>query len=246
MVIYPRVEVTRNRRNAMHENKRTIKVEEVVKDIRSGMDDQGLAAKYHLSQQGLLKLFRKLLSIGAVDRTEIVHRKPGAPVNFEVRHRFTDKVVFSGNLAALKDFMQSSAKSGRDLSRICFYTGARERLTVGALDLSGIDLARARLAMANLSHVQMRRVKLVHADLAEADLFGAVLALADLTNCSLRRANLIRADLTGATLAGADLSMANLGGAVLTGCDLTDAGMSGAIVTGTTGLPSRDQSGASE
>ncbi|MEW6348722.1 MAG: pentapeptide repeat-containing protein [Thermodesulfobacteriota bacterium] len=220
----------------MEGTKRTIKVEEVVGDIRAGMHDEALAAKYHLSRQGLLKLFRKLLSIGAVDRSEILDRRPAGHGTFEVRHRFTDKLLFSGSLAALKDFMQCGAKTGQDLSQICFYAGARQPPTSGVLDLSGIDLTRARLAKANLSHVRMRRVKLVHADLAEADLFGTELAEADLTHSILRRANLIRSDLTGARLTAADLSMANLGGAILTGCDLTDAGMSGAIVTGTTGL----------
>ncbi len=241
MVIYPRDEVTPNPRRTMDGSKQTITVEEVVNDIRSGMNDQDLAAKYHLSPTGLLKLFRKLLSVGAVDRSEIVGREQACPVRFEVRHRFTDKLVFSGGLPALKDFMQSSAKSGRDLSHICFYTGTRQPLTSGVLDLSGIDLARARLAKANLSHVRMRRVKLVNADLLEADLFDVELAQADLSNSRLRRANLIRSDLTGANLTGADLSMANLVGAILTGCDLTDAKMSGAITTGRLGAAANDR-----
>ena len=76
-------------------------------------------------------------------------------------------------------------------------------------DLSGADLSRAELALANLSGALLKEAHLVMADLRGAD---------------LRHADLTQANLVGARLLGVDLVQANLSGADLrTAEDLTQA-----------------------
>ena len=74
-------------------------------------------------------------------------------------------------------------------------------------DLSGADLSRAELTLANLSGACLREASLVMANLRGAD---------------LRHADLTQASLVGARLLGVDLLQANLTGANLrTAEDLT-------------------------
>ncbi len=55
-----------------------IAVGEVLRDIRSGMDDAALMQKYHLSAKGLQSLFQKLLEKELITPTEIEQRTPGS------------------------------------------------------------------------------------------------------------------------------------------------------------------------
>ena len=57
--------------------KRAINAKHAVADIRSGMDDDALIAKYHLSAEGLQSLFDKLVTGGFIDLSEIARRLPG-------------------------------------------------------------------------------------------------------------------------------------------------------------------------
>jgi hypothetical protein len=57
--------------------KRQISISEAVKDIRSGMDDAELMAKYQLKSIGLQSLFKKLVSIGQMTQEELGGRMPG-------------------------------------------------------------------------------------------------------------------------------------------------------------------------
>jgi hypothetical protein len=54
--------------------KRRIMAEDIVKDIRSGMNDGLLMEKYMLSERGLNKIFRKLLDHKAMTPNELSPR----------------------------------------------------------------------------------------------------------------------------------------------------------------------------
>jgi hypothetical protein len=51
--------------------KRQLNVADIVNDIRSGMADDKLMAKYGLSTKGIDKAFQKLVEIGAVTQADI-------------------------------------------------------------------------------------------------------------------------------------------------------------------------------
>jgi len=116
-----------------------------------------------------------------------------------------------------------------------------QRCAFDGLDLSGVNLAQARLrdgsflrsklSGADLSGVEAFRAKFINADLSAATLVGAQLFQADMTKANLRAADLQGADLRGARLYHADLKGANLTGARLEGADLTQADLSGATWT---------------
>jgi hypothetical protein len=57
--------------------KRQIRVREALKDLRSGMNDVELMAKYHLAARGLQSLFQKLVEAGMLTRKELDARLPG-------------------------------------------------------------------------------------------------------------------------------------------------------------------------
>jgi uncharacterized protein YjbI with pentapeptide repeats len=126
-----------------------------------------------------------------------------------------------------------------------------------SIDLSGADLARARIIITDLRGANLLGTDLRGADLFHTDLSGARLAGVDLTGTRLAGAKLSRAELAGAILIGAnlsdtdpnypfrirvDLDDADLRGADLTGArltnadlshaDLTDARLTGADLTG--------------
>jgi uncharacterized protein YjbI with pentapeptide repeats len=96
------------------------------------------------------------------------------------------------------------------------------------LDLSGIDLRRARLRGIDLSGTIMAQADLSEADLRAAnlrgtDLAGARLVGTNMENALLENANLSEANLTRATLSAADLTAANLTLARLIDTDLRNA-----------------------
>jgi hypothetical protein len=94
----------------------------------------------------------------------------------------------------------------------------------GPLDLSRVDLRRARLVDANLQGARLGDANLEGAEFYRANLQDVWLASADLQGAQLNFAN-----LQGATLILADLRRADLGGA-----DLQDASLIGANLQGTT------------
>jgi hypothetical protein len=111
---------------------------------------------------------------------------------FEIRHRYTEEVLYTGGGESLRDVVVAAVKGGANLR--------------GA-DLGGANLRGADLYGANLRG----------ADLGGADLGGANLRGADLYGANLRGADLRGADLYGANLYGANLRGANLGGKKLVG-----------------------------
>ena len=127
---------------------------------------------------------------------------------FEIKHRDTGAVLYSGGGKSLRDVVVAAVRIGADLR------GADLR---GA-DLTGADLRGAYLRGAYLTGAYLRG-----ADLTGAGLRGAYLTGADLSG----------ADLSGAGLAGAGLAGADLSGAGLAGADLTGAGLRGQKLAGT-------------
>ncbi len=116
-------------------------------------------------------------------------------MNIEIKHRFTLKILVSGDYGSVKDCLEKNR--GADLK--------------GA-DLKGADLEGAYLRGADLGGAYLRGAYLGGADLGGADLKGADLGGADLGGADLKGA-----DLRGAYLGGADLRGAYLGGADLRG-----------------------------
>ncbi len=105
------------------------------------------------------------------------------------------------------------------------------------IDLSGANLSRARLIMADLSGAILRKANLRLANLHEAHLSGAklreaILSGADLSEAKLREAILNKANLSGADLSWTNLSRADLSGANLSGADLSEANLSWTDLSG--------------
>ena len=101
-------------------------------------------------------------------------------MKYEIKNRFTGKVLFSLITTSLKLCVKAAVES------------------------------RACLSEAYLSRADLRGAYLREADLREADLRGADLSRADLSRADLSRTNLSRADLRGAYLREADLRGANI------------------------------------
>ena len=109
----------------------------------------------------------------------------GAAMPVEIKSRFTNEVLFSGEYASLKDAVVAAVKAGANLC--------------------GADLCGAYLRGANLRGADLRGANLRGANLRGANLRGA-----DLSSADLGGANLGGADLRGANLGGANLGGANL------------------------------------
>ncbi|MEW6114357.1 MAG: hypothetical protein AB1664_19645 [Thermodesulfobacteriota bacterium] len=60
----------------MTKPKRTLRASEIVNDIRAGMTDAKLMAKYDLSAKGLASVFKKLVDVKAVKPEEVYGRFP--------------------------------------------------------------------------------------------------------------------------------------------------------------------------
>jgi uncharacterized protein YjbI with pentapeptide repeats len=108
--------------------------------------------------------------------------------------------------------------------------GARlDKIAIEAnVELSGVDLERARLAGANLVEIQLTKATMVAAELKRADLSKAVLNESQMKNAILDEAVLTDANLYEANLVGASLKEATLTGANLAKADLRCARLQGA------------------
>jgi hypothetical protein len=126
-----------------------------------------------------------------------------------------------------------------------------EQLNLAGADLSGADLAYARLppdcrgvilSKANLYRAHLSGVNLADANLTEANLGDATLVYTRFTGANLRNADLRqvdgeiavfdRADLSGADLSFSDLHAATFKGAVLERTKLSGARLTGANLEG--------------
>jgi uncharacterized protein YjbI with pentapeptide repeats len=108
-----------------------------------------------------------------------------------------------------------------------------ENSILQGLDLSGANLANARLNGANLTGARLGEANLAGAQLGKANLARTQLGEANLAGTNLWRANLTGANLWYANLTGTRLGEANLAGAKsgranLTGAELGKANLTGA------------------
>ncbi len=101
----------------------------------------------------------------------------------QIKHRYTDAVLFEGEFASLREAALKAISDKADLSWANF-SGA---------NFSGADLSGANFSGADLSG----------ADLSWANFSGADLSRADLSRADLSWANFSRADLSGADLSRA-------------------------------------------
>ena len=99
----------------------------------------------------------------------------------EIKSRFTNEVLFSGEYASLKDAVVAAVKAGANLC------GADLRgADLSSADLGGANLRGAYLGSANLGGAYLRG-----ADLRGADLGGANLGGADLDDTKIKGTNAI-------------------------------------------------------
>jgi hypothetical protein len=144
-------------------------------------------------------------------------------MNIEIKNRFSNRIIITGEYADIREAVLEARVSGVDLS--------------GA-NLSGAGLSGAGLSGADLSGANLRMADLSGADLYGADLSGANLRMADLYGANLYGADLYGADLYGANLRMANLSGANLRMADLYGANLYGADLYGADLSGAKSIPS--------
>ena len=148
-------------------------------------------------------------------------------MHFQIKLKFTDKVLFEGEYNSTKETVEDAVRKGANLEG----ADLRRANLIGAdlrrANLEGANLTEANLEGANLTEAYLRRANLIG-----ANLIGADLRRADLTEAYLRRANLIGADLRRANLIGANLIGADLIGADLIGADLRRANLIGADLIG--------------
>ncbi|SRR5579871_1039640 len=134
---------------------------------------------------------------------------------YEIKHRLTDKVLYSAEGNSLAEVVTKAVREGAYLERANL---VRANL-VGA-NLEGANLTGANLTGANLAYADLKDANLTYAYLAGANLKDAILERAYLTDAILEDAILEGADLTGANLAYANLQGANLTGANLSKANL--------------------------
>ncbi len=211
---------------------------EILDVIRTGTSRDALRGKYNISDRQLDSFLGELVCRNLITQRELDLRLPVCINEFRIRHRFSNKVIFSHEATSFAALVQMAAASGVDLGNCdlgrCYLPG---------IDLSGARLSGAKLAGANLVGVDFTGAQLNGADLVSANLHGTILyktnlAKANLSECNmntvygvwafLAEANLSEANLTNANLAGANLSGANLFQAILIGTNLVGAYLKGA------------------
>ncbi|MGO9122771.1 MAG: pentapeptide repeat-containing protein [Desulfomonilaceae bacterium] len=216
----------------------TIAPTEILNLVNTGTSRDALREKYNISDSQLEVCLDELVCKNLITQRELDLRLPVRINEFRIRHRFSNKVIFSDEAISFAALVQMAAASGIDLGNCdlggCYLPG---------IDLSGARLSGAKLAGANLVGVDFTGAQLNGADLVSANLHGTILykanlAKANLSECNmntvygvwafLAEANLSEANLTNANLAGANLSGANLFQAILTGTNLTGAYLKGA------------------
>jgi uncharacterized protein YjbI with pentapeptide repeats len=109
-------------------------------------------------------------------------------MKIEIRHRYTDNVIYACDMDDLRSVVVKAVADGANLR--------------------GADLRGADLYGANLRGADLRGADLRGADLRGADLRGAALYGADLYGADLYGADLYGADLRGADLRGEKIAIA--------------------------------------
>jgi uncharacterized protein YjbI with pentapeptide repeats len=145
----------------------------------------------------------------------------------EIKHGYTNNVLFACDLGTIKEAVVKAVSSGADLRG----ANLRGAYLCGA-NLYGANLYDANLYDANLRGADLRGANLRGADLRGANLRGANLRGANLYGANLRSTNLYGANLRSTNLCGANLYDANLYGANLCGANLYDANLYDANLRG--------------
>jgi uncharacterized protein YjbI with pentapeptide repeats/uncharacterized protein (DUF433 family) len=191
---------------------------EVLSHLRAGMTHESIVEGYGISRKDLDDLLDGLVEQGIVTQIEVDRSLREPLKQFEIKHRYSTRVMYSGEAPSFAALVESAVRAGIDLSES---------------DMAGMNLARAALSGAQLMKADMRRVNLVRADLTGAKLTGATLASADMTGAILYKANLAQVDFSDANMSmvhavWAFLSEANLSETNLTNADLYGANLAGA------------------
>lgn len=104
-----------------------------------------------------------------------------------------------GGVRAFDPAQYQAVKSGQTHCQMCDLSGAN----LANAKLVGVDLWAANLADAKLANADLTKANLAGTDLMRADLDGTILTDAILTGARLDQVDLSSAVLTGANLAGA-------------------------------------------
>jgi uncharacterized protein YjbI with pentapeptide repeats len=155
-----------------------------------------------------------------------------AKERIEIKHRDTDKAVFTAEIDCKPDApapwklrlaVLVAIKDGADLCWANLWGADLRDAELSGAELSKADLRGANLCRANLFAANLQGAYLSGSEVCGANLSGANLHGTNLREADLRAANLSGSNLNGAELNEADLSDANLSGADLSGADLSDA-----------------------
>ena len=140
---------------------------EILNVIRAGTSRDALREKYNISDAQLEVFLNELVCKKLITQRELDRRLPVSINEFVIRHRFTDKVIFSDQATSFAALVQMAAESGADLGNSdlgkCYLPG---------IDLSGARLCGAKLTGANLVGVDFTGARLDRADLVAANLYG--------------------------------------------------------------------------
>jgi uncharacterized protein YjbI with pentapeptide repeats len=148
-------------------------------------------------------------------------------MKFEIKNRWTGKVLFKAEIGSLKLCLELAIKSGASL------VGANlDGASLNGARLNGASLIGASLDRASLNGARLNGASLIGANLDGASLIGASLDGASLNGARLNGASLNGASLIGASLIGANLDRASLVGASLDGANLNGASLDGASLDG--------------
>jgi hypothetical protein len=96
--------------------KRRIRPREVLNEIRNGIGEAELKAKYRLSSKGIERLFNLLVTSGTIDQSELVEKCPwyGQKIS-NVERRWEPRVSLKGKIYVY-DVLRSSSGALRDIS----------------------------------------------------------------------------------------------------------------------------------
>jgi uncharacterized protein (DUF433 family) len=96
--------------------KRRIRPREVLDEIRSGISETKLRAKYRLSSKGIERLFNLLVTNGTVDQSELFEKYPWYKLKVtHVEQRWEPRVSLKGQVY-IYDVLRSSTGTLRDIS----------------------------------------------------------------------------------------------------------------------------------
>jgi predicted transcriptional regulator len=206
----------------------TVDSTEILNRLRSGTTHESIVKGYGISWSDLNDLLDGLVAQGVATRTELLETLRRQVKEYQIKNRFTDQVIYSGEVPSIAALVEQAVRVGVDLSEA---------------SLSGVNLAGAALSGARLIKADLRRVNLVRADLTGARLAEATLTSADMTGAILYKANFAGTDLSDTNmsmvyavwvfLAGANLSETNLSNADFSGANLAGTQMFETILDGT-------------